>query len=70
MQSVEKRVKKLEQNLTPEKNNEPKRYIVGCERMTPEEWNDSIKNPDKWIHVLPDEEPKGYFLKLKNVRLP
>jgi len=43
---------------------------VVCERLTPEEWNDSIKNPDKWIQGMPDEEPEGYILRLKNVRLP
>jgi hypothetical protein len=48
----------------------PKQYFVTCEQLTEEEWNDYIKNPDKWITVLPDEEPEGYFLKLKHVRLP
>jgi hypothetical protein len=69
MHKLEHRVKKLEQNIAPNEN-KPKQYFVGCERMTVEEWNDYIKNPDKWITVLPDEEPEGFIIKLKNVRLP
>ena len=69
MHELKHRVEKLEESLAPEEKKQ-KQYIVACERLTPEEWNDSIKNPDKWIQVMPDEEPEGYILRLKNVRLP
>jgi hypothetical protein len=69
MHKLEQKVEKLEEGLAPEEKKQ-KQYIVVCERLTPEEWNDSIKNPDKWIWAMPDEEPEGYILKLKKVRLP
>jgi hypothetical protein len=69
MRNLHKRVKTLEECLMQHEKG-PKQYFVTCEQLTEEEWNDYIKNPDKWITVLPDEEPEGYFLKLKHVRLP
>jgi|GEM_PF-4311383 len=69
MGNLDHRVEKLEGILTPEEKKQ-KQYIVTCERMTIEEWSDYVQHPDKWITVVPDEEPEGYFLKLKHVRLP